>query len=160
MGGYILNLPEFEILPGVIDALVRLHRCGWRIVVVTNQRGIALGLMSKSDVDMIHDHLSNLVRNAGGYLGEFYFCPHDRDEGCQCRKPKPGMLDAANRNQALNFADAVLVGDSNSDIAAGLARGVSTIKIGRPGFPRAQKQAPDLPHAVAIMCKMQDQDPI
>ena len=151
MGGYIESLEEFDLLPGVIPALVRLHREGWRLVVVTNQRGLAIGVMSRRNVDDIHRHLSRLVRQAGGQLDEFYVCPHDRHEGCACRKPQPGLLDAAFDRQPLEFSDAILVGDSDSDIAAGLARGVFTIKIGPPGNPQAHRHARDLAHAVEII---------
>lgn len=152
MGGYIQNLEELEILPGAVDALARLHRAGYRVVVVTNQRGLAIGLMSAADVDAIHAHVSQLVEQAGGWLDEFYVCPHDRDEGCPCRKPKPGLLDEADRAHPVDFSTAVLIGDSDSDIAAGLARGVLTIKIGPPGNPRAHRHARDLAHAVAELC--------
>jgi len=129
MDDYVTGLDEFELLPGVLPALALLTRAGFRLVVVTNQRGIAINRMSREDVDAIHNHLSELAEGAGAVLEEFYVCPHDRDEGCPCRKPKAGLLDQAYDHEALDWRQAFLVGDSDSDIRAAKARGVTAIKL-------------------------------
>lgn len=146
--GYVRGPDELEILPGVPEALARLTRAGWRAVVVTNQRGIALGLMSREDVAQVHGVLSDRVAEAGGRLEEFYVCPHDRDTGCPCRKPEPGLLDQAHARAAVDWSRSVLIGDSDSDIEAGKARGLYTIKVAGPSGVGADEEVADLPAAL------------
>ena len=129
MDGYVTCLDEFEILPGVLPALALLTRAGFRLAVVTNQQGIALGRMTRADVDAVHEHLRETAAAHGAVLDEFYVCPHHRDVGCPCRKPKPGLLDQAFAHAPIDWSRATLIGDSDRDIEAGKARGVTTIKI-------------------------------
>jgi len=147
VSGYINRVQDFELMPGVIDAIGRLARNGWRTVVVTNQRGIFTGDTQPEELARIHDHLTELVRNNGADL-EIYHCPHDRVGPCDCRKPKPGLLDQADRREPVDWSQSWLVGDSDSDIEAARQRKLNTIKIGEPGHPRADYHAADLAGAV------------
>lgn len=151
MGDYVTSLDEFEILPGVLPALALLTRAGFRLVVVTNQRGIALGRMSRQDVDAIHHHLSSLAEGAGAELEEFYVCPHDREEGCPCRKPKPGLLDQAYEHEPLDWHKAYLIGDSDSDIEAAKARGVVAAKVAGLSQAGADYHFDDLTQAAVFI---------
>lgn len=144
VGDYVTCWSEFELLDGVLEAVVTLNRQGFRTVVVTNQRGVALGRMRLEDVADLHGRLSSLVAEYGGCLEEFYVCPHGRDEGCPCRKPKPGLLDQAHRFAPVDWPRSVLIGDSDSDILAGKCRQVTTIKLGATSLVGADFLAPDL----------------
>ena len=146
---YVTCRSEFQVLPGSLNAIALLNRAGFRTVVVTNQRGIALGRMTRGDVDVIHRELSRLVQDSGGCLEEFYLCPHDRDAGCDCRKPMPGLLDRAHRFLPVAWPLSYLVGDSDSDILAGRARKLVTVKIGERSQVGANVTVPGLNEAVS-----------
>jgi len=124
MDGYVTSPAELELLPHVAEAAQRLRDAGYALVVVTNQRGIARGLMSASDVQAVNDKLAAHFEAAGAPLAGVYVCPHDRDEGCPCRKPAPGMLLQAARDLDLDLRASLLIGDSESDLGAAEAAGV------------------------------------
>ena len=149
--GYVRHEGEFELLAGAVEAMSCLSRAGFRLAVVTNQRGIALGLMNLEDVAHIHGIISRAVAAAGGHLDEFYVCPHDRDSGCPCRKPLPGLLDQAHAGAPVDWSSSFLVGDSDTDILAGKARGVTTIKVAGPSAVDPDHLAVDLPAAAALI---------
>ena len=142
--GYVTRWGEFQFLEGVVQSLVQLHQNGFRLAVVTNQRGIHLGLMTLANVNHIHHKISKTVTKAGGSLNEFYVCPHGRAQGCGCRKPKSGLLDQAHHHRPVNWQQSFLVGDSETDITAGNRRGVTTIKIGKGNASRADLIVADL----------------
>jgi D-glycero-D-manno-heptose 1,7-bisphosphate phosphatase len=107
------SVAELEILPGVPDALARLHAAGFRLIVVTNQPDVARGRQPKGTVEAIHAALQAQLP-----IHEFRVCYHDAADRCDCRKPAPGMLLAAAQENALNLADSFLVGDRWRDIEA------------------------------------------
>jgi len=130
-GRYVTRWEQFELLPNVAEAIAALNRSGRRVIVVTNQRGIALGHMTHADVDAIHSGLVVALAREGASLDRIYYCPHDRNE-CSCRKPRTGMIEAAFRD----FPDArpensILIGDSWSDIECGRAAGMPKILVER-----------------------------
>lgn len=145
---YVTSWDRFHLLPGVLDAIRRLHEAGFRVVIVTNQRGIALGRMSRATVNAIHERLDETIRAAGGALAGIYVCGHDNSDGCLCRKPKPGLLDQAHADDAVDWSRSYMVGDSDTDILAGQARGVTTIKVAGPSAVAADVACNDLPAAV------------
>lgn len=123
--GYVRSPDELEVLPHVAEAIQTLRARGYAIVVVTNQRGIARGLMDEADLARVHAALRARLQAQGATLDAIYHCPHDRDTGCGCRKPAPGMLLQAAREHDLDLGRSVLVGDSPSDVAAGEAAGLA-----------------------------------
>lgn len=128
-GRYVGSLSDFKILPGVVESIARLHRAGIRVIVVSNQRGIALGYYSGADVMAIHEELQAMVHQAGGHVDAFYFCPHDKNE-CDCRKPKVGMFEMSKREfPSIRAERSVMIGDSLSDMEFGVTAGMSTIFI-------------------------------
>lgn len=147
MNGYVTRLEDFDILDGVLPSLGLLTRAGFRLAVVTNQQGIAKGLMTLEDANILHQHLRQAATEFGGVLQEFYVCPHYRDAGCACRKPKPGLLDQAHAFKELDWPKAFLIGDSDSDILAGQARGVTTIKVAGPSKVNANFTIKTFPQA-------------
>lgn len=144
---YVRRWEELELLPGAIDALVRLERAGCEVVVLTNQSAIGRGLLSREAVDEIHARLSAVVERAGGRIHAFLLCPHAPAEGCACRKPAPGLLLRARDELGVDLSTAVMVGDQPSDVAAARAVGCPAILID-PDGERAAGAAMD-PGAVA-----------
>ena len=127
---YVCTPEEFEFVPGAIEALLLLRDLGFLLVVITNQRGIALGCHNKDDLNRVHEHMGEVLLKNGVALDAIYYCPHDSIEHCECRKPAPGMIFSACQDLELDLANSYMVGDSPSDIEAGRKAGSMTVKIG------------------------------
>jgi len=115
---YVRSWADWRWLPGALDALRMLHQGGYRTFVVSNQAGVARGAMTVADLQDIHTRMMAEVEAAGGRIDGIYVCPHDWDEGCDCRKPKPGMLLAAQRDHALDLTRTPFIGDDERDAQA------------------------------------------
>jgi D-glycero-D-manno-heptose 1,7-bisphosphate phosphatase len=155
---YVSSVAHFHPLPGVVAAIARLNRAGIRVLVVSNQRGVALGLYTTVDVRTIHSAFQSQLRTQGAHVDAFYFCPHDKKQ-CNCRKPLPGLYQQATRDfPEIEPESSVMVGDSWSDIEFGRRLGMATIFIDlnpefqKPGAEAARHladlQAESLPDAV------------
>jgi D-glycero-D-manno-heptose 1,7-bisphosphate phosphatase len=128
-GAYVTSWANFQLLPGAPEAIAQLNQAGLRVVVVSNQRGIALGLYSAQDVETIHANLQRELKKLGAHVDAFYFCPHDKQD-CNCRKPLPGMFDSAQQDfPGIRAAESVMIGDSLSDIEFGRRLGMWTIFV-------------------------------
>lgn len=121
---YVTCADELELLPYAVECLRTIHERGYALVVVTNQRGIARGLMTEEDLAAVHGKLRAECEAGGAPLVAIYHCPHNRDTGCDCRKPEPGMLVRAAKEHDLDLARSLLIGDSESDVEAGRRAGV------------------------------------
>lgn len=122
-GDYVKRWEEFEFLPQVSEALRLLGQAGCRLIVITNQRGIARGLMTEAALADIHHRMAAALAAAGVSLAGIYVCPHEHGT-CDCRKPLPGLLHAAQRDiPDIDFATSATVGDSMTDIEAARAVG-------------------------------------
>lgn len=132
---YVKNWAELQILPGVLPALRRLAALSIPIVVITNQSAIGRGLVAPGTIAAIHDQLTQMVITAGGRLDGFFVCPHHPAAGCDCRKPKPGLLRQAAQCFGFDLTQAVLIGDAITDFEAAHAAGCHAIlvKSGRQG---------------------------
>lgn len=142
-GKYITCLEDFEVLPGVGEAVAALNRSGRKVFVVTNQRGVALGLYSLSDLDRMHDKLRAVLAEQGAHLDAIYVCPHDYGQ-CACRKPQTGLIEQAFADfPASRPENSLIAGDSLRDIEAGLRAGLTTVFIHGTGLetPDDQKAA-------------------
>lgn len=129
--GYVYRSEDFQWLPGAVAAMQRLQEAGFALVVVTNQSGIARGLYTLADLDLLHDHMRAQLQPQGVALTGIYACPHHPEAvlpqyrlDCECRKPQPGMLLRAAREHGLDLAASCLFGDKASDIEAGRRAGV------------------------------------
>jgi D-glycero-D-manno-heptose 1,7-bisphosphate phosphatase len=136
-GRYVTFREEFRLLPGAAEAIARINRIGLRAILVSNQRGIALGLYTGEDVDAIHAWLQSFLAGRGARLDGIYYCPHDKGE-CDCRKPMPGLFEQA----VMNFPDidaqsSMMIGDSLSDMEFGRRLGMMCILI--EGDPTRRK---------------------
>jgi D-glycero-D-manno-heptose 1,7-bisphosphate phosphatase len=126
-GRYVTSPAEFHLLPGVPAAIARLNRAGLRVVVVTNQRGVALGLYTAADVDAIHAAFQRTLAAHDAHIDAFYFCPHDKHQ-CNCRKPLPGLFEqAVAQFSEITAQSSAILGDSLSDIEFGHRLGMTTI---------------------------------
>jgi histidinol-phosphate phosphatase family protein len=122
-GEYVKSWSEWRWLPGACEALARLHRSGYRVIVVSNQAGIALGQVTESALEDIHARMRADVEAAGGRVDAIYVCPHHWEAGCRCRKPQPGMLWAAQRDFHLDLTRTFFLGDDRRDAQAAEAAG-------------------------------------
>ena len=118
---YIKSVEEWIPIPGSIDAIAQLSKAGWTVAIATNQSGIARGYYDLATLDAMHARLRELVAEQGGEVGLIVYCPHGPDEGCDCRKPKPGMLKTIAEHYAVDLAGVWFVGDSKGDLEAALA---------------------------------------
>ena len=126
---YVASWEDTRILPGVEQAIGLLNHASRKVIVVTNQRGIALGLLSEPDLLSLHEKLQEHLNSLGAHLDAIYYCPHDLGQ-CNCRKPAAGLFEAAFRDfPEASPANSVMIGDSNSDILAGARLGMKTILI-------------------------------
>jgi D-glycero-D-manno-heptose 1,7-bisphosphate phosphatase len=139
--GYVKSWEEMEFLPGALEALRALAQSDFLIVVTTNQSAIGRGLMPPQAVDRIHRLLRETVEGHGGRLDAIYVCPHAPEDGCQCRKPAPGLLLAAAADLGLSLARSYLVGDALSDIQAAQAVSATGILV-MTGRGREQVKQP------------------
>ena len=117
-GEFIKSVDEWRPIAGSLEAVARLHRAGFSVVVVTNQSGVGRGLYSEAALLEIHRHMQATIERAGGALAGIYYCPHLPDAGCECRKPRPGLLERVARELGCSLAGAPFIGDRWSDIEA------------------------------------------
>lgn len=127
--GYITAPAEVRLLPRAGQAIARLNSAGLPVAVVTNQRGVALGLMSEADLEEVNAKLRADLVIAGAHVDTILCCIHNK-EVCECRKPRTGLLKQAARELALPLEGAVMVGDRESDVEAGRRAGTCTIRLG------------------------------
>jgi len=126
---YVTRPDEFHWLPGALEALRLFRDAGWRVVVVSNQAGVARGIMTQSDLDAVSDAMLADAEAAGGHIDRVYVCPHGWDSGCDCRKPKPGMLFSAQRDLHLDLTRTYFIGDDERDAQAARAASARPILV-------------------------------
>jgi D-glycero-D-manno-heptose 1,7-bisphosphate phosphatase len=137
-GHYVTCWEEFELLPGVAEAIASLNRSGRKVIVVTNQRGVAQGLYSVDELAQMHRRLQQELARHGAHLDAIYVCPHEEGE-CDCRKPKIGLFEQAFRDfPAAHAGNSVMIGDSLRDIEAGRNAGMRSVFIDDAGTSSKQ----------------------
>jgi D-glycero-D-manno-heptose 1,7-bisphosphate phosphatase len=120
---FVKSIDEWIPLPGSIEAIARLSHAGYRVAVATNQSGLARGLLTPMDLDAMHRRLRDLLAEQGGRIEMIVYCPHGPDDGCECRKPRAGMLREIGRRLSIDLAGVPFIGDSLGDILAARAVG-------------------------------------
>ena len=151
---YIKSVSEWVPLPGSLEAIAALTAAGFRAVVISNQSGVGRGLFSEETLAAIHAAMRAAVEKAGGRLAAIYHCPHRPEDGCDCRKPNPGLLRRAATELGFALGGVPLIGDKESDMAAARAVGARPIAVGsRPGerFPAGIERYSDLAAAAAAL---------
>lgn len=135
-GGYVTKRKDWRWIPGVLGTLAFLSQHSHRkIVVVTNQACIGKMLVTRKQVDDLHVWMQYRISEAGGWTDGVYVCPHAPTDGCDCRKPKPGLLIRAAKELNIDLSRSVMVGDTGSDLQAGWAAGVPECYQVRTGAP-------------------------
>jgi D-glycero-D-manno-heptose 1,7-bisphosphate phosphatase len=126
---YVKKWEEFEFLPGSIEGIRLLSQHGYDIFIISNQAGIARGMMTEEDLEIIHENMNIEIEKHGGKITKIYFCPHGWDDGCECRKPKPGMFFQAAREYHINLKHSIFIGDDERDMQAGNTAGIKSVLI-------------------------------
>jgi D-glycero-D-manno-heptose 1,7-bisphosphate phosphatase len=126
---YIKSPDEWIPIPHSLKAIADLNRAGFKVIVATNQSGVARGYYDLETLDKIHHKFKIALASEGGEIQDIFFCPHHPDEGCLCRKPKPGMLQDIQKKYALNLAKTFFIGDSFSDVQAAQAAGCKPLLV-------------------------------
>jgi D-glycero-D-manno-heptose 1,7-bisphosphate phosphatase len=128
-GEFIKSVAEWRPIAGSLEAIAELSRAGWRVAVVTNQSGVARGLFDEATLAAIHRHMQEQVRAAGGMLAGIYYCPHLPSAGCDCRKPRPGLFRALERELGVSVRGAPYIGDRMSDVEAAEGVGARPVLV-------------------------------
>ncbi len=126
---YIKSPEEWLPIPGSLEAIAELNRHGFRILIATNQSGIARGYYDLAMLDLIHEKLMMELAAVGGHVEEIFFCPHHPDDGCVCRKPKAGLLYQMQEKYPLDLAHTFFIGDSYVDVLAAQSAGCLPILV-------------------------------
>jgi len=144
---YVKKWSEFRFLPNVAEAIKKLNK-NFLVIIVSNQRGIARGIMSKEDVEVINMRMKKELEKRNARIDGIYFCPHDDKDNCNCRKPKPGMLLKAAQDFKIDLKKSYIIGDDFADVEAGKRAGCETILVSNSKNTfsqkiRAKKSRPD-----------------
>jgi len=159
---FIKSPDEWVPIPGSLEAIARLHQAGYRVVVATNQSGIARGLFNIVTLNAIHQKMHSAVKMVGGEIDAIFFCPHAADDHCDCRKPKPGLLQEIARRFDINLKTVPTVGDSLRDLQAGFVSGCTPYLVltgkgektrTKGGLPPGTTVYPDLAAVVDHLLK-------
>lgn len=127
-GGFVNSIDDFAFIPGSLEAIALLSKQGHPLFIMTNQGGVEAGFLTEDTLKEIHDSMINQIRKFGGWVQKIYYCPHLK-EACDCRKPKPGMLQHAQKEFQIDFSNAYFVGDYLTDWQAAMAVGVTPIAV-------------------------------
>ena len=126
---YVKSAEECVPIDGSIDAIARLHKAGFTVVVATNQSGLARGKFDLDDLEAMHEKITGLVEAQGAELGAIFYCPHSPDDNCKCRKPQPGLVDAIEAEFNISAEGFYFVGDSLRDLQAAIVKGCKPILV-------------------------------
>ena len=126
---FIKSADEWQPLPGSISAIARLSRAGLRVVLASNQSGLARGLFDEAALGAIHARLTGLVERQGGKVDGIFFCPHGPDAGCNCRKPATGLLEQIEARLLSSLRGCWFIGDSLRDLQAGRSYGCQPVLV-------------------------------
>ena len=120
---YVKSPEEWEPLPGAMEAIARLNHGGWHVVIATNQSGLGRGLFDMASLNAMHAKMNRLLMEFGGRVDAVFFCPHSPEDGCDCRKPMPGLFEQIGERYGLELRGLPAVGDSLRDLQAAAAVG-------------------------------------
>ena len=153
---YLHRKEDLVLLPGVPEALKAFKEQGYKLVVITNQAGVARGYYTEDDVKELHRYMNELLEKAGAGIDAFYYCPHHPEHGigkykiqCHCRKPETGMFEMAEQDFDVDKSKSWMIGDKLIDIEAGRNYGVRTVLVGTgygAGVHEEQKKQGDFPY--------------
>ncbi len=152
---FIKSPDEWKPIPGSLEAIARLTREGWRVVVATNQSGVGRGLFDMDTLNAIHDKMHKAVAQAGGRIEAVFYCPHAADMNCGCRKPKSGLFDEIAARYGRDLADVPAVGDSLRDLLAAACVGARPVLV-RTGKGEKTLAAGGLPQDTPVFADLSE----
>jgi len=129
-GEYILRWEDFILIPETVDWIKLFNALGFLVIVVTNQRSVAKGLLTSGELDGIHEAMKAALGQAGARLDDVLCCPHE-ESSCECRKPKPGLVLEAQRLWDIDLGQSLMIGDSKSDFDLARACGMGFVRVAR-----------------------------
>lgn len=147
---FIKSPEEWSLLPGSAEAIARLTHARYQVVVATNQSGVARGYFDLGVLNRIHEKMQREVGSAGGRIDAIFYCPHGPDDGCECRKPKPGMFQDIEKRLQIKLNGVPAVGDSLRDLQAAQAVGARVILVRTGKGAKAEKQLIEAPFAESV----------
>lgn len=158
--GYLNDPGLVRLLPGVLEGLTRLKKAGFQFFVLTNQSGVARGLISKDQLSSVNARITELLAESGILIEKFYVCPHSDEDKCGCRKPLPGLVEAFLADYPYTAKDCFIVGDKLRDIEAAEGRGIRGILLASAAPENAPGNliscARDLVDAAATILELED----
>lgn len=123
---YLFRPQDFRFIPGCVEAIKTFHELDYKVIVVTNQAGVARGYYTERDVNILHEYVDRLLNAQGTWVDAYYYCPHHEEGiipaysvGCKCRKPKTGMIERAAKDFNLDLSASMIVGDKEIDVLTG-----------------------------------------
>lgn len=143
---YVRSWEDVELFPQALTALAGIRDTAYKIIIVTNQSGVGRGHILLTAAHDINERLVKEIEQAGGRVDAVFMCPHAPDAGCDCRKPKPGLLLQAAAELSLDLGRSIMIGDALTDLAAGRAAGVGQLILLRTGRGATQGQLPSAAH--------------
>jgi D-glycero-D-manno-heptose 1,7-bisphosphate phosphatase len=152
---FIKGPAEWRPIPGSLEAIASLNHAGYHVVLATNQSGVGRGLFEVSTLNAIHDKMHRALAQIGGRIDAIFFCPHAADAGCNCRKPRSGLLDEIARRFNVDLKGVPSVGDSLRDLEAAAAVGAAPILV-LTGKGRKTEEAGHLPAGTRVFSDLAD----
>jgi D-glycero-D-manno-heptose 1,7-bisphosphate phosphatase len=152
---YIKTVDEWRPIPGSLEAIARLSQAGYTVAVATNQSGVSRGYYDLAELEAMHEKMQALLQALGGRVDFIAYCPHGPDEGCDCRKPLPGLLHQIAAHFNVSLAGIPVVGDSLRDLESALAVGACPILV-RTGKGERTLASGDLPEGLEIYVDLAD----
>ncbi len=146
---YIKSPEEWKPIPGSLEAIALLSQAGYRVLVATNQSGVGRGLFEMATLNAIHDKMHRALGLAGGRIDGIFYCPHAHDAGCNCRKPKPGLLEEIAHRFGVSLERVPFIGDSLRDLQAAVAVGAQPILV-LTGKGKKTRKDGDLPEGTVV----------
>ncbi|MFH1563262.1 MAG: D-glycero-beta-D-manno-heptose 1,7-bisphosphate 7-phosphatase [Nitrospirota bacterium] len=126
---YVKSWAEFEFLPGVQEAIKLLNEAKFKVIVVTNQAGVGKEIVKEEQLRRIHQQMLDELKEHSAQIDAVYYCPHRQEDNCNCRKPKPGLLQKAGKEFNIDFKNSWMIGDEPKDIEAGKSAGCKTYQV-------------------------------
>lgn len=150
---FVKSPAEWKAMPGSLEAIARLTQAGYRVVVATNQSGIARGLFDMDTLNAMHGKMHRAVQAVGGRIDAVFYCPHSADSNCACRKPKPGMFNRIGACFNADLSESYAIGDSLRDLQAAAAAGARPILV-LTGKGEATQAEGDLPAGTQVFADL------
>jgi D-glycero-D-manno-heptose 1,7-bisphosphate phosphatase len=152
---FIKSPSEWHPIPGSLEAIAKLNHAGYHVVLATNQSGVGRGLFEVSTLNAIHDRMHRALGQIGGRIDAVFFCPHAHDAGCNCRKPRSGLLDEIASRFNVDLKGVPVVGDALRDLQAAVAVGGTPMLV-LTGKGRKTRDAGDLPDGTQVYDDLAD----